>query len=560
MRIAGFYPIRKALGWRLRRELAIFDRATHRPRQVQDALLLRILRAQQDTAFGRDFGFRAIASRADFRKRLPVLRYEDHEPYIARCRKGEHNALLADPHIQMFAMTSGTTASRKYIPVTAQYLQDYKRSWSLWGLRVWQMHTTMRLRPITQLSGDWDEFRTEAAIPCGALTGLTARNQKLIARILYTIPWQTARIKDAAAKYYAVLRFSIPRKVGMLIAANPSTLIHLARTGNQEREALLRDIHNGTLNSRLNIDPDIRAALVDRLSPNPKLARQLEAAAERAGTLYPKEYWGPTGFIVGTWTGGSMGAYLRDFPRYFGAAPVRDIGLIASEGRMTIPFTDGTPAGPLDITTHYFEFVPEDEIDSPNPTVLAADELEQGKRYFILMTTAYGLYRYNIFDLVQVAGFHNRTPIVEFLSKGSHFSSITGEKLSEYHVTKSMAELTRSLDLNLTAYAVAPCWDDDRPYYGLFVEANDLPSEATGKKLATALDQQLRRVNTEYDSKRDSGRLGAMRLVLVPKGFWQQWDKQRLAKTGGTLEQYKHPCLINDLKFREGVPVLQELV
>ena len=42
-------------------------------------------------------------------------------------------------------------------------------------------------------------------------------------------------------------------------------------------------------------------------------------------------------------------------------------------------------------------------------------------------TTAYGLYRYHIHDLVQVTGFHNGTPLIEFLSKGSHFANITGE-------------------------------------------------------------------------------------------------------------------------------------
>jgi hypothetical protein len=560
LRLAGFYPIRKLLGWRLRRQLRAFDRCTERPRQVQDELLLRILRSQQGTAFGRDHGFRTIASRDDFRRQVPVLRYEDLEPYIVRCRQGEFSALLAEPHVHMFAMTSGTTASRKYIPVTAQYLEDYRRSWSLWGLRVWQHHPEARLRPIVQLVGDWDEFRTEAGIPCGALTGLTAQNQKLVARLLYTVPWQIARIKDAQAKYYAVLRVSVPRRIGMLIAANPSTLVNLARAGNQEKEMLLRDIHNGTLNPRLPLPPEVRAALERKLRPDPGLARELEAVAERSGTFYPRDYWGSRKFVVGTWTGGSVGAYVREFPRYFGDAPVRDIGLIASEGRMTIPFADRTPSGVLDISSHYFEFVPEAEIDAANPTVLSADEVEEGKRYFILMTTAYGLYRYNIFDLVQITGFHHRTPLVEFLSKGSHFASVTGEKLSEYQVTKAMAELCRQHSLSLTAYTVAPCWDDDQPYYGLFVEASDLTGEAQGRQLAEQLDRRLCQVNTEYESKRESRRLGPMRLELVPRGFWLQWDKQRLAKTGGTLEQYKHPCLINDLQFRETVPVLQEIV
>jgi len=176
-----------------------------------------------------------------------------------------------------------------------------------------------------------------------------------------------------------------------------------------------------------------------------------------------------------------------------------------------------------------------------------------------LLTTSYGLYRYNICDLVQVTGFHNGTPLVEFLNKGANFSNLTGEKLSEYQVTKAMAELCRSLDLNLTAYSIAPCWNNIRPYYGLFVEKSDLRDKGQGSRLVQMLDQRLSEINCEYASKRQSRRLGALRLQLLPTGAWQVWDRRRLAQTGGTLEQYKHPCLINDLKFRDEVTVLEEV-
>ena len=68
-----------------------------------------------------------------------------------------------------------------------------------------------------------------------------------------------------------------------------------------------------------------------------------KAIANRAGTFFPKDYW-PNECVIGNWMGGSAGAYLRHFPKYFGATPVRDVGLIASEGRMTIPMADGTPS------------------------------------------------------------------------------------------------------------------------------------------------------------------------------------------------------------------------
>ena len=218
---------------------------------------------------------------------------------------------------------------------------------------------------------------------------------------------------------------------------------------------------------------------------------------------------------------------------------------------MTIPLADGTPSGVLDVTSHYFEFIPEEEMDSPQPTVLAAHELREGRNYYLLPTTAYGLYRYDIHDVVRVTGFHNRTPLVEFLSKGAHFSSVTGEKLSEYHVTRAMVRALHDLDLALTSYSLAPCWDDEQPYYGLFVEDGDLADAEAGRRLAERLDALLKEANIEYASKRDSLRLGGVRLEPLPAGAWREWDHERLKRSGGAAEQYKHPCLIADLQFQE---------
>ncbi len=543
----------------VRRNLTAFENATHQPREVQEALLRRVLAHHADTDFGRTHRFRDVRTVADFRRQLPVAGYEYFEPYIARVRRGEFDALLADKRVHMFALTSGTTAARKYIPVTDQYLADYRRGWNIWGLKAFRDHKAVRLRPIVQLSGDWDEFRTEAGIPCGAVTGLTATMQKRIIRWMYCVPPCVGRVKDARATYYLALRLSLPRRVAMIIAANPSTLVQLARAGDADKESLLRDLRDGTLADHLDIPADVRAALAARLRRrHPERVRELEEIVRRTGTLYPKDYWPADGLLLGNWTGGSVGAYLRHYPRYYGEAVVRDVGLIASEGRMTIPLADGTASGVLDVTTHYFEFIPQEEADSPSPTVLSAHELEEGGSYFILPTTAFGLYRYDIHDLVRVTGFHNRTPLVEFLSKGAHFANMTGEKLSEHHVTRAMAAVLRQLDLTLTCYSVAPCWDDETPYYGLFVERPDVADAERGARLAALLDRQLGEENVEYRGKRDSLRLAPLRLELLPAGTWAEWDRERLRRNGGSLEQYKHPCLINDMNFRTTMPVQAE--
>ena len=65
----------------------------------------------------------------------------------------------------------------------------------------------------------------------------------------------------------------------------------------------------------------------------------------------------------------------------------------------------------------------------------------------------------------------------------------------------------------------------------------------------------VQEVNVEYQSKRSSARLGPLQLIWLRPGFWRAWDRQRLLATRGAAEQYKHPCLINDLGFHSNLAV-----
>ena len=102
-------------------------------------------------------------------------------------------------------------------------------------------------------------------------------------------------------------------------------------------------------------------------------------------------------------------------------------------------------------------------------------------------------------------------------------------------------------------------WDDERPYYGLFLEEPDAADADAPEAVPGRVRPGTRRENIEYAAKRESGRLGPVRAVVIPAGTWAKWDRDRLAKTGGSPEQYKHPCLIGDLEFRETMPVLREV-
>ena len=54
--------------------------------------------------------------------------------------------------------------------------------------------------------------------------------------------------------------------------------------------------------------------------------------------------------FLANWTGGTLKLYLPRLAELFDNVPVRDIGLVASEGRFSIPLSDDSPAGVAEVT------------------------------------------------------------------------------------------------------------------------------------------------------------------------------------------------------------------
>lgn len=517
-----------------RRVFARFMRDAVRVREVQQRVLLEKIQANAGSAYGHDFGFSHIRGYDDFARQVPVSVYEDLVPYIERVRHGELSAMFGrGRRVLMFALTSGSTAEPKHVPVTETFLKTYRRGWNAFGVRALSDHPGCLLRHIVQVSSPMDESHAPSGVPCGAITGIMAATQKRLVRKYYTAPLSVAYIDDAAARYYAVMRLALPKDVAFMITANPATQLKLARAVDSAPERIIRDIRDGALDAELPIAPDIRSKLAPHVRPDPGCARRLEAIHRRTGRLLPKDYWN-LGFLA-NWTGGTLGLYLQQFPEYFGDTPVRDVGLLASEGRMSVPIADGTPAGILDVGGNFYEFIPIEEADRPKPTVLRAHEVAAGREYEILLTTDAGFYRYRIGDVVRVVDFHQSAPMIEFLHKGLNTCSLTGEKLTERQVVLAFDHARRALGWEAAHFVLAPHWADP-PYYVLHVE--DQPPLGR-EDLAQRMDNELRRVNIEYESKRATGRLGGVRVNPLPAGFLARLHAERSALRRASNEQYK---------------------
>ncbi|WP_437201533.1 GH3 auxin-responsive promoter family protein [Planctomicrobium sp. SH664] len=548
LRYYGGYAVRVPM----RRKVRAFLHSIQDCQATQQATLQRIVQLNADSDFSRRHGLHPGISVEQFRRQIPVGDFEAVRNEVEQLKVGEASSLLGSRNkLLMFALSSGTTGDSKYIPITTEFLKDYRRGWNMWGISTFDDHPALHTLDILQLSSDYDLFRTPSGIPCGNISGLVSKMQSPLVRTMYTIPYNVAKIRDSYSKLYTALRLSLENvHVGLVMTANPSTLVQLAKMAIETQQELIRDIADGTLSSRMSIPDEVRAALGgSRFRPNRRRALDLEQLIAQHDQLLPRHFW-PQLKLAAVWTGGSASAYLESMRRYYGDVCVRDHGLSASEGRMTIPFIDGTSNGVLDIGSHFFEFIPETEYGSARPNVLQAHELSEGHNYYILLTTVSGLYRYDIRDVVRCCGFRGTTPLLEFLHKGASISNVTGEKLTESQVVTAVNHALKRYSLELDYYTLSPVWGDP-PAYHLHLEEAAIPASGLLAKLSQDIDEQLRGLNCEYQEKRQSGRLAPVKCQTVANGTWLRFIRHRQSRPGGSVEQYKHPCLVPALQFSE---------
>ena len=122
--------INSIASWFLKQRIHQIELFLKYPNEVQEELLMNLLRSAENTTVGKQYDYGSIRSYAQFVERVPISSYEDLEPLIERTRQGEQNVLWETP-IKWFAKSSGTTnAKSKFIPVSNEALEDchYKGS------------------------------------------------------------------------------------------------------------------------------------------------------------------------------------------------------------------------------------------------------------------------------------------------------------------------------------------------------------------------------------------------------------------------------------------------
>ena len=523
------------------------------PKQAAEKTLRDILAISRDTVYGKEHRFDVILSATNtedffrlYRQYVPVNdSFEPLRPYVERHKNGEENVLFPGKP-DMYATTSGTTSEPKWIPMTHKYLKDvYGKMTHIW---IWNF-ITHRSRIFgghlfTTVGKELEGYAPDGTV-FGSVSGVLVRDVPKIIKKHYTAPAAVMSIDDYAARNYTLMRLAMQhRDVTLWATANPSTILELLRTLNENTEEMIEDIEKGTLSWNFDISEYIREELHAYMSPQPERAEELRQLLKEHGKLEPKHFW-PWLQLLSTWKCGNTKIYMEKYMDQFDWSKTlyQELGYIATECRFGFAL-DESNESVLFPHFHYYEFVEESELDKPHKHFLQIYELEKGKRYCAYVTTYSGLFRYNMNDLVEVGGKFYNTPTVHMVSKVNGIVSMTGEKLYEPQFIDAVHKTEELMGIKTKFFVgFADVRESKYHFYYEFMD-EDIDIE-TVNEFNKVVDRKLQEINNEYESKRASFRLKTPQPHVLSSNAYARFKKAML-NDGFRDGQFKFNLLMQD--------------
>ncbi len=536
------------------------------PRHAAERTLRDILNISRDTVYGREHHFDIILSASNaedlfrlYRQYVPVNEsFETLRPYVERHKNGEEDVLFPGKP-DMYATTSGTTNEPKWVPMTHKYLKDvYGKMSHIWTWNFVKHRNRIFGGHIFPIVGKEVEGYAPDGTLFGSVSGVLVRDIPAIIKKHYTAPASVMSIEDYAARNYTLMRLAMQhRDVTLWATANPSTILELMRTVDENTTELIDDIAHGTLSANFDISERIREELFPYLHANPERAQELKDLYREHGRLIPKHFW-PWLQYMSTWKCGNtkiyMEKYLDDFD--WDKTYYQELGYIATECRFGFAL-DETNESVLFPQFHYYEFVAEEEIDKPNKHFLQIDELEQGKRYCAYVTTYSGLFRYNMNDLVEVGGKYRNTPTVHMVSKVNGIVSMTGEKLYEPQFIEAVHEAEKETGIK-TKFFVGFAEVQDSCYHFYYEFLDEDIDQEQADMFTKVVDKHLCAINIEYEAKRASFRLHEPQAHILLNNAYARF-KAACLRDGFRDGQFKFNLLMQDDKRRAKFSLIERL-
>jgi hypothetical protein len=461
------------------------------PLEVQNEVLISLLKNAKNTEFGIKYNFNSINNYSSFSKNIPLTDYESFFKYIERSIKGESNIFWNSP-IKWYAQSSGTTNSKsKFIPVSKESLEEchYKAGKDVLCLYV--------------NNNEDSNLFSGKSLRLGGSKKLYENNNNYFGDLS------------------AILIDNLPLWAELLSA--PSNEISLMDKWDEKIKAIINSTLNENITSLAGV-PSWMLILLNKI---------LEDRNER--TI--KDIW--KNLEVYFHGGVNFNPYINQFKSVLGEDVRFYETYNASEGFFAIQDRNGSDDMLLMLDYGiYFEF---EILNKLNHEIINLSKVKLDTNYAIIISTNAGLWRYKIGDTIK---FTSLNPFrIKITGRTKSFINAFGEELIIENAENALNKTLSKHKSRIVEYTVAPSFISKKNsgYHQWLIEFEKKPLNIS--KFCEDLDSNLQELNSDYKSKRFKDiTMKSLEIIIAKEKLFFDWLRLK-NKLGG---QNKIPRLSND--------------
>ena len=477
--------------WFLKKRMHQIELFKKYPLEVQNEVLISLLKNAKNTEFGIKYNFNSINNYSSFSKNIPLTDYESFFKYIERSIKGESNIFWNSP-IKWYAQSSGTTNSKsKFIPVSKESLEEchYKAGKDVLCLYV--------------NNNENSNLFSGKSLRIGGSKKLYENNNYYFGDLS------------------AILIDNLPLWAELLSA--PSNEISLMDKWDEKIKAIINSTLNENITSLAGV-PSWMLILLNKI---------LEDRNER--TI--KDIW--KNLEVYFHGGVNFNPYINQFKSVLGEDVRFYETYNASEGFFAIQDRNGSDDMLLMLDYGiYFEF---EILNKLNHEIINLSKVKLDTNYAIIISTNAGLWRYKIGDTIK---FTSLNPFrIKITGRTKSFINAFGEELIIENAENALNKTLSKHKSRIVEYTVAPSFISKKNsgYHQWLIEFEKKPLNIS--KFCEDLDSNLQELNSDYKSKRFKDiTMKSLEIIIAKEKLFFDWLRLK-NKLGG---QNKIPRLSND--------------
>jgi hypothetical protein len=478
------------------------DSALEHSDEVQERVLLDILKRNCNTRFVRDFSLDAIDSVDIYQRKMPITKYDDYQCYIEQMKSGVHNVLVSGD-IPRWAQTSGTLSSPKLYPFPTEMAEQFGKTLAkIIVAAIEEEPDRKRILVGKMLMVVADVITSYAAgKPVGYISGIVSHDVQNIPGMpaLFTPPCDILAMENWEERWLEMAKHASGENVTMSCSTPPILLSYLKKVVNEYSDMLY---------------------LPDEIT----------------------EIWPNLELITGA--GVKMSLYENQYKNMLGDQACCREFYCATEGFFA--YQKNTDPGLTPILDHiFYEFIPLAEwhqmmeeggcYTTYEFTRLPYSQVSCNTDYVIAITTPTGLYSYVIGDIVQFVSPDRLT----WVGRIGWESNVAGEKLNEVHMSMLKESVETTLGIEVVNHMAAVREDPLQYVFAFEFEGNtDI------EQLIETADRSLRSVNSVYDWLREKNVLRRPDILKMEKGTFDRYMRWK-QKESTSMGQVKPPVFTN---------------